>query len=191
MPPTTAPAAGARQGAGQLRLILVAVIAVAVAAGVAVLAVNGPVPDGPGYAHDPSLPNPMGGPAIAAPGTASGSLSFAGLEVDGVEVAMGRVPLGVTVVPAWEVTNPTDEDVTVSAAQPQVVEGCCPGPVYADGVIVGPDELVTIPARGSVLVEFPLQMHPGMDGPHHLQLPLLAGDEVGLLHVIGDFTADV
>jgi hypothetical protein len=190
MPPTPAPIAG-RAGDRQLsRLVLVAVLAVAFAAGVAALAVNGPAPDGPGYAHDPSLPNPMGGPAIAAPGTVSGSLSFAGLEVDGVEVAMGRVPLGVTVVPAWELTNPTDEDVTVSTAQPQVVEGCCPGPVYADGVIVGPGEQVTVPARGRVTVEFPLQMHPGMDGPHHLQLPLLVGDEVGLLHVTGDFTAE-
>jgi hypothetical protein len=191
MPPTTAPSAGPVQANGRLRLVLAAVLAVAFAVGVAALAVNGSAPDGPGHAHDPSLPNPMGGPAIAAPGTASGSLTFAGLEVDGVEVAMGRVPLGVTVVPAWELTNPTDDDVTLSAAQPQVLEGCCPGPVYADGVVVGPGEQVTVPARGSVTVEFPLQMHPGMDGPHHLQVPLTVGDEVGLLHVTGDFTADV
>jgi hypothetical protein len=29
-----------------------------------------------------------------------------------------------------------------------------------------------------------------MDGPHHLVLPLAAGEAIGALHVTGNFTAD-
>jgi hypothetical protein len=138
---------------------------------------------------DDSLPNPMGGPARTAPGEASGTASFAGLQIDDVEIAMGDIALGVTYVPAWEVTNPTDRAVVFTAGQPQVVEGCCPGPVYADGELIQVDEALTVPAGGSVLLQFPLQMHAGMDGPHHLTIPLTAEGEMTEVHVIGNFTA--
>jgi hypothetical protein len=137
---------------------------------------------------DATLPNPMGGPARTAPGEMTGTASFAGLEIDDVEVAMGDVALGVTYVPGWTVTNPTDRDVSFAAGQPQVLEGCCPGPVYADGELTQAGQALTVPAGGAVLLQFPLQMHAGMDGPHHLAIPLVSGDEQALVHVTGNFT---
>jgi hypothetical protein len=138
---------------------------------------------------DVSLPNPMGGEAVPAPGDASGQVSFAGLEIADAEVSMGDVALGVTYVPGWEVSNPTDRELSFTAGQPQVVEGCCPGPVYADGELTQASQQFTVPPDGSVLLQFPLQMHPGMDGPHHLAIPLLAGSEEAAVHVTGNFTA--
>ncbi len=139
---------------------------------------------------DPSLPNPMGGPAMAAPGTASGEVRVGDLEVGGAEVAMGEVALGVTFVPGWTITNPTDTERSVTIGQPRVVEGCCPGPVYADGELTQAGQEVAVPAGGELLIQFPLQMHPGMDGPHHLAIPLSSGGEDGAVQVTGDFTAD-
>jgi hypothetical protein len=139
---------------------------------------------------DASLPNPMGGPARTAPGEVSGELSLAGLEVRGSEVQMGDVGLGITYVPGWALTNPTDEAVSFAVGQPQVLEGCCPGPVYADGELTGAGQELTVAPGATLLLQFPLQMHPGMDGPHHLVLPLAAGEAIGALHVTGNFTAD-
>lgn len=137
---------------------------------------------------DASLPNPMGGQAQAAPGAVSGEASLAGLQIAGTEVAMGDVGLGITYVPAWEVTNPTDRDVAFTVGQPQVLEGCCPGPVYADGELTQAGQQFTVAPGASVLLQFPLQMHPGMDGPHHLAIPLAAGSEQSAVHVTGNFT---
>lgn len=139
---------------------------------------------------DDTLPNPMGGPARVAPGEATGALDLAGLEVTGADVQMGDVALGVTYVPGWEVTNPTDEAVSFAVGQPQVLEGCCPGPVYADGELTQAGQEFTVPAGGTMLLQFPLQMHPGMDGPHHLAVRLTAGAEQTAVHVTGNFTAD-
>jgi hypothetical protein len=138
---------------------------------------------------DDALPNPMGGPARTAPGEATGDATLAGLSIDGVDVQMGEVALGVTYVPGWTVTNPTDAPVTFLVGQPQVLEGCCPGPVYADGELTEAGEELTVAPGDGVLLQFPLQMHPGMDGPHHLAVPLTAGDEQTAVHVTGDFTA--
>jgi hypothetical protein len=135
-----------------------------------------------------SLPNPMGGMARTAPGEVSGEVQLAGLQVAGAEVAMGDLALGVTYVPGWEVTNPTDREVAFTAGQPQVIEGCCPGPIYVDGELTQADQRFAVPPGGSVLVQFPLQMHPGMDGPHHLAIPLLADGEQAAVHVTGNFT---
>jgi hypothetical protein len=44
-----------------------------------------------------------------------------------------------------------------------------------------------VPPGGSVLLQFPLQMHRGMDGPHHLAIPLVADGEEAAVHVSGDF----
>jgi hypothetical protein len=102
------------------------------------------------------------------------------------------VPLGVTVVPTWSVTNPTSSSVTFAPGQPQVLDGCCPGPVYVDDELLEPGALVEVPPAGAVELAFPLQMHPGMDGPHHLAIPLTAEDgaQETALHVTGDFRAD-
>ena len=165
-------------------LAVVAVVAAAFLAAAFLL-------DGPGTdASAEALPNPMGGPALPAPGTASDTAELAGLEVDGRLVEMGEVGLGVTYVPGWEVVNPTGEDVVVTVGQPQVLEGCCPGPVYADGALLEPGDEVRVPAGGVTLLQFPLQMHPGMDGWHDLAVPVVAGDEQVALQVRGDFTAD-
>jgi hypothetical protein len=137
---------------------------------------------------DATLPNPMGGPARSAPGETAGTATLAGLVVDDVEVAMSDVALGVTYVPGWTVTNPTDQAVSFAVGQPQVLEGCCPGPVYADGELTQVGQELTVPAGGAVLLQFPLQMHAGMDGPHHLALPLVSGVDQTLVHVIGNFT---
>jgi hypothetical protein len=139
-------------------------------------------------AFDPTLPNPMGGPARSAPGETAGTATLAGLEIADVEVSMGDVALGVTYVPGWTVTNPTDREVSFAAGQPQILEGCCPGPVYADGELTQVGEELTVPAGGTVLLQFPLQRHAGMDGPHHLAIPLVSGDEQALVHVTGNFT---
>jgi hypothetical protein len=138
---------------------------------------------------DDTLPNPMGGPARPAPGDTTGDAALAGLTIAGVDVAMGEVALGVTFVPSWTVTNPTDTPVTFLVGQPQVLEGCCPGPVYADGELTQAGQELAVAPGGELLLQFPLQMHPGMDGPHHLAVPLVSGDEQAAVHVTGDFTA--
>lgn len=147
--------------------------------------------DGEPSRYDASLPNPMGGPAATAPGEATGTVTLRGLEVDGAELAMGEVPLEVTVVSTWTVNNPTAQPVSFTTGMPQVLEGCCPGPVFADGRQLAPGETVEVPASGSVELSFPLQMHEGMGGYHHLAVPLASpdGEEVTALHVTGDFLA--
>jgi hypothetical protein len=139
---------------------------------------------------DASLPNPMGGMARTAPGEVTGGVQLAGLQIAGAEVAMGEVALGVTYVPGWEVTNPTGRKVAFAAGQPQVLEGCCPGPIYVDGELTQVDQRFAVPPGGSVLVQFPLQMHAGMDGPHHLAIPLLADGEQEAVHVTGNFSQE-
>lgn len=186
---TTAPSTrtqSPRQGVGRLKVALVALGALVVLA----LAF---LPDGEATsAADDSLPSPMGGTAQTAPGEVSGSTTVGPLEIADSEVAMGPVPLDVTFVPSWTVTNPTGQPVGVTVGQPQVIEGCCPGPVIVDDAEVLPGDEVVVPANGSVEVYFPLQMHEGMDGVHHLAIPLGTpdGEELTAVEVTGDFTAD-
>lgn len=180
------PAREQRRAGGQLPRVAALVGVLTLAVVVAVSATTGG-----DTATDPSLPNPMGGPARTAPGTVSGEASLAGLQIADTEVAMGDIALGVTYVPAWEVTNPTGNEVAFTAGQPQVLEGCCPGPVYADGELTQAGQEFTVPPGGSVLLQCPLQMHPGMDGPHHLAIPLQADDEQAAVHVTGNFTATI
>jgi hypothetical protein len=184
---TTTPAERASQGGRLVRTVTIvaAIIGTFAVAGI----VAGLAMPGEEAIFDATLPNPMGGPARAAPGETAGMASLAGLEVDDVEIAMGDVALGVTYVPAWTVTNPTDQGVSFAAGQPQILEGCCPGPVYADGELTQVGQELTVPAGGAVLLQFPLQMHAGMDGPHHLAIPLVAGEDQALVHVTGNFTS--
>ena len=162
--------------------VLMAVLALAV---VVVMSAT----SGADVATDASLPNPMGGPARTAPGTVAGEVDLAGLRIADAEVAMGDVALGVTYVPGWEITNPTGRELAFTAGQPRVLEGCCPGPVYADGELTQAGQQLSVAPGGTVLLQFPLQMHPGMDGPHHLAIPLQAGNQQSAVHVTGDFTA--
>lgn len=158
-------------------------VAVAVAVGIAVSVAAGPER----LVSDSSLPNPMGGAAYAAPGEAVGTLELGGLTAAGSEVDMGKVPNGATFVPQWEFVNDTAETVVATVGQPQVLEGCCPGPVYVNGTIREPGDVMTLRPGARATVQFPLQMHPGMDGPHHLTVPFSVDDEVGEVHVTGIF----
>lgn len=170
---------------GRATRVAGAVVGVLVVALVVTVATGEPRTAGP----DADLPNPMGGPAIAAPAATGDPVALGGLEVTAPDVTMGDVPLNVTVVPRWEVTNPTDAALTFTVGQPQVLEGCCPGPVHVDGAEVPTGGTVTVDPGTSVTVEFPLQMHPGMDGPHHLTVPVGAEGGAAQLHVTGNFTA--
>lgn len=181
---TTHPTRADRRGRLGSTPLIAAVVAVVVFAVLVAAALSPP----DRIALEESLPNPMGGITRTAPGEVSGEVQLAGLQIAGVEVAMGEVALEVTYVPGWEVTNPTDREVAFTAGEPQVVEGCCPGPIYVDGELTQVDQRFPVPPGGSVLVQFPLQMHAGMDGPHHLAIPLLADGEQAAVHVTGNFT---
>lgn len=162
-----------------------AVVGLLVVVLVVTLATRAPSPTSP----DTDLPNPMGGPVVAAPLATGAPVVLAGLEVVAPEVEMGDVPLNTTVVPSWDVANTTSEPVSFAVGQPRVLEGCCPGPVYVDDEQVPADGAVTVAPGAQVTVQFPLQMHPGMDGPHHLTVPVRAGAATAELHVTGNFTA--
>ena len=179
-----------RQRAHRQRRVTRGVAAAALLITALVLAATVATRSSPGESRiDNGLPNPMGGPARTAPGDTAGDVALAGLQITGTDVRMGEVALGVTYVPSWEVTNPTDETVSFLVGQPQVLEGCCPGPGYADGELTQAGQELTVPPDGELLLQFPLQMHAGMDGPHHLAVPLAAGGEETALHVTGDFTS--
>lgn len=154
-----------------------------------VLAATGHI--APRSGPDLPLPNPMGGPALHAPAAEGAMPSVGDLVVTGDTVAMGQVPLDVTAVPSWTITNPTDRAAAFTTDRAQVLEGCCPSDVHVDGRPVLPGTAVTVPAGGSVVVQLPLQMHLGMDGPHHLLVPVASADgaEHAQLHVTGDFNA--
>lgn len=138
---------------------------------------------------DDTLPNPMGGLARTAPGEATTDIELAGLSIADSDVQMGDVGLDVTYVPEWEVANPSDTEVSFVVGQPQVVEGCCPGPIYVDGELTQAGQEFTVAPGDRMLLQFPLQMHAGMDGPHHLAVPLASGSEQAAVHVTGNFTA--
>lgn len=162
-----------------------AVVGVLAVALIATLATRQPPAPQPGA----DLPNPMGGPVMAAPYATGSPATLGELEVTAPSVDMGDVPLNTTIVPRWEVSNPTAEPLSFTVGQPRVLEGCCPGPVYVGDEQVPAGGTVSVDAGSTVTVQFPLQMHPGMDGPHHLTVPLQAGPASAELHVTGNFTA--
>lgn len=104
-----------------------------------------------------------------------------GVVVEGSEVEMGRVPLNVTVTPTWTLFNQGAETVTFGEPHASVVEGCCPGPLQLSAFSLAPGE--------SAELTFPLQMHPGMDGPHRfdVHLPVGGDGDYLTLGVTGDF----
>lgn len=144
-----------------------------VASAVALLAVR---------VSNPPETGPMGGLLYDAEREATGVAALSGLEVQGAEIALGHVPLNVTVVPEWTITNTGDETVVLGDPHASVVEGCCPGPLELTATSLAPGEAAQL--------TFPLQMHPGMDGPHDfdIHLPLAEGDDYLTLGVTGDFS---
>lgn len=133
---------------------------------------------------DPPAPGvgPMGGPVAGLAMERSGEASAGPIEVVGSTIAMGDVPLDVTVVPSWTLTNTGTEPVELFEPHASVIEGCCPGPLHLGARMLAPGE--------STDLAFPLQMHAGMDGPHTflVHVPLdPTGTEVLELEVTGDF----
>lgn len=125
---------------------------------------------------------PMGGSVADVDMERSGVASAGPIEVVGSNIAMGDVPLDVTVVPTWRLTNTGTEPVELFEPHASVIEGCCPGPLQLGTQVLSPGE--------STDLVFPLQMHAGMDGPHEflVHVPLdPTGTQVLELEVTGDF----
>ena len=107
----------------------------------------------------------------------TGSASALDLVADVKTVALGHVPLNQTVTPTWKLTNRGEGTIALGEPHAEVVEGCCPGPLQ-----VGTE---TLEAGESTELAFPLQMHPGMDGPHEfsIHVPVQRAGEKGLLEL--------
>jgi hypothetical protein len=112
---------------------------------------------------------------------ASGVAAVGALVVEGAEITLGDVPLNVTVTPTWTLVNEGTAPVSLGEPHATVVEGCCPGPLALSATTLAPGE--------SAELTFPLQMHPGMDGPHRfdVHVPVGSADDYLTLGVTGDF----
>lgn len=132
-------------------------------------------------ASQPPTTGPMGGVVYTPESEASGVAALEGLVVHGADIDLGEIPLNVTVIPEWTITNTGDQMVRLGEPHASVREGCCPGPLELTGTSLAPGE--------SARLAFPLQMHPGMGGPHHFEihLPIADGDEYLTLKVTGHF----
>jgi hypothetical protein len=127
-----------------------------------------------------SAVGPMGGAVVDQEMVRSETFTAGPIEVIGSTVEMGDVPLNVTVVPSWTLTNTGSEPVHLGDPHASVIQGCCPGPLQLGSRTLGPGE--------STELTFPLQMHAGMDGPHHFTVRVPVGaDELLELQAIGDF----
>lgn len=105
-----------------------------------------------------------------------------GVRVEGSEIQMGKVPLNKTVSPAWTIENTSGYTVELGEPHAAVIEGCCPGQLLLEDPTLEPGETTRL--------VFPLQMHPGMDGPHDFDIHIPVGDGEGeylTLGVKGDF----
>lgn len=127
--------------------------------------------------------NAMGMPVIETPGTGTNPISIGTLEADHGTWELGTVPLDVAVRPEWHLRNTGDEPVVIGDPQPEVRQGCCPGPIALS--------TRTIPPGGEATIAFELSMHPGMDGWHdiaiHVPVSNGADDQVLTLDVTGHF----
>ena len=150
--------------------------AVSLAASIAVMWALG----GTDTARPRALESSAPAPARPSTATTSGSASVAGVTVEGAHVSLGRVPLNTTVTPTWVIRNGTDASVALGEPKAVVAEGCCPGPLQLSSA--------SLPPRGTATLAFPLQMHPGMDGPHDFAVTVpVAGQGALALRVTGDF----
>lgn len=113
--------------------------------------------------------------------SATGVASSGGVVVEGSEIMLGVVPLNFTITPTWTLQNDGPEEVHLGEPHASVVEGCCPGPLTLSVTTLGPGEEAEL--------TFPLQMHPGMDGPHRfdIHVPVGSDGEYLTLGVTGDF----
>lgn len=158
------------------RIPLVAIVAV----GTAVLAIAAAAMFSDPSPASSSAVGPMGGAIVDQDMVRSETFTAGPVEVIGSTVEMGDVPLNVTVVPSWTLTNTGSEPVDLGDPHASVIQGCCPGPLQLGTRTLAPGE--------STELTFPLQMHPGMDGPHHFTVHVPVGaDDLLELQAIGDF----
>ena len=136
----------------------------------------------PGYRLTGAV-GPMGGKVLETPGTRAGTASAGGVEVtDGADIAMGHIPLAFAVNPTWHLRNTSEHPVTLGQPKVTVVRGCCP----ADPVLGA----TTLAPGAETTLQFPTQMHPGMDGDHLFRLAVPVDDSPAPLtvSVAGDFS---
>jgi hypothetical protein len=136
----------------------------------------------PGYALTGEV-NPMGGKVIETPGTRAGTAAAGGVIVtDGADIAMGHIPLAFAVNPTWHLRNTGTQAVTLGQPKVTVVKGCCP----ADPVL----GTTTLAPGAETTLQFPTQMHPGMDGDHlfRLAVPVSGATDPVIVSVAGDFS---
>ena len=107
--------------------------------------------------------NAMGMPVIATPGTPTGTLTRDGLTLEPVSWNLGRVPLNVAVRPSWMIRNTGTRAFTLGTARTEIRKGCCPGAITVNGPS-------TLNPGAETRVTFELSMHPGMDGPHDMDV---------------------
>lgn len=190
-------AIGRRHGSRRRVIAVVgaaAVVAIAIGAtiGMSVAGQDTTAPSASTGRHDGELPagyrltgevSPMGGPVIETPGTRGGAATAGGITVtDGADIAMGRVPLAYAVNPTWHLRNTTDRPVTLGRPKVAVVRGCCPAEPMLGTTTLAPGQATTL--------EFPTQMHPGMDGDHlfRLTVPVGTSGDALTLSLAGDFS---
>lgn len=129
--------------------------------------------------------NQMGFPVLTTPGSASGTVTAAGVQVDGANWALGHVPLAVAVRPMWVIRNTTNGTITLGEPQAEVRKGCCPGPFDLSTTTLAPG--------GEATLTFELSMHEGMDGYHdmgvHIPVSGPDGNATLTLGVTGDFSS--
>ena len=127
--------------------------------------------------------NQMGMRVVQTSGSATGTATAGGIQVEGSNWTLGHVPLNVAVRPSWRLTNTSGHPVTLGQAYAEVRRGCCPGPISIGRQTLAPGESTT--------VTFELSMHPGMDGWHDIgvNVPVrwASGEDVLALGVTGDF----
>ena len=179
----------------------VAAVALGLAAGLTIVANNGGTDTGsvaaagtaghdghmdetlpPGYRLTGQI-SPMGGKVIATPGTRTGTAAAGGVIVtNGADITMGHIPLAFAVNPTWHLRNTSDNPVTLGQPKVTVVKGCCPADPMLGTTTLAPGAETTL--------QFPTQMHPGMDGDHlfRLTVPVSGATDPLVVSVAGDFS---
>lgn len=129
--------------------------------------------------------NSMGMPVVTTPGRATGQATAGGVHVTAANWELGRVPLLVAVRPTWTLHNEGTAAVTIGEPKPVVKQGCCPGALTLGTRTLAPG--------GSTTLTFELSMHPGMDGPHDIDVAVPVSDGTTsstlTVNVTGDFEA--
>lgn len=109
----------------------------------------------------------------------------------GSRALLAAVIAGLVLAVLVAVAATSGEEAVFGTSLPNPMGGqarTAPGTVYADGELTQAGQQFIVPPKGAVLLQLPLQMHPGMDGAHHLVIPLEADSEQAAVQVTGNFT---